>query len=323
MDENLSTAARRRGIVALVLTATVCGTATSQGTALQHVSTVLSHARPELVENSAAAMSARQPGVFFTINDSGNEPLLFAMDTTGTDRGVWRVLGSHNADWESAAIGPCGLVRDPGRAESGVPSCIYIGDTGDNKGVRPSRRIYRAAEPTALAAGTTKTIRAERVSYKYSDGPHDVEAMYVAANGDIFLITKRRLRGVARQLRPALVFRLPAAVWAQTGQAVAELVDSLPIVPGSAPLRLVTDASLSPDGRHLAVRTYSQVYLFATDTLTGRVSHDRPPSVCDLVPLGEPQGEGVTWANSRGRLVFTSEGQSTPIHLADCPLPHP
>ena len=44
----------------------------------------------------------------------------------------------------------------------------------------------------------------------------------------------------------------------------AALVDSLPIVPGSAPLRLITDAALSPDAKHLAVRTYAQLFVFAT-----------------------------------------------------------
>jgi hypothetical protein len=102
---------------------------------------------------------------------------------------------------------------------------------------------------------------------------------------------------------------------------VAQLVDSLPIVPGSMPLRLITDASLSPDGRHLAVRTYGQVFVFATDSLIGAINHAVRPSVCDIVSLGEPQGEGVTWANANGRLVFTSEGRRAPLHLGDCPIP--
>ena len=37
------------------------------------------HARQDLVENSAAAQSFEQRGVIFTINDSGNDPLLFAL----------------------------------------------------------------------------------------------------------------------------------------------------------------------------------------------------------------------------------------------------
>jgi hypothetical protein len=309
----------RRSVV-LVPMALALHAAAGQGARPSKISTVRTQARRELTENSTAAMSVRQPGVFFTINDSNNPPVLFAMDTTGADRGTWRVIDAGNTDWESAAIAPCGAARKPKRAIPAA-SCIYSGDTGDNKETRSTHRIYRAAEPSALSRGATGTIRAEHLAYEYADGPHDVEAMYVAPNGDIFLITKRPRFGANRRLRPALVFRLAADAWAAKGRTIAELVDSLPIVPGSAPLRVVTDASLAPDHRHLAVRTYSQVFIFATDTTTGRINRAVSPSVCDLVPLGEPQGEGVAWVDAGGRLLFTSEGQGTPIHLADCALP--
>lgn len=284
----------------------------SMGVAARDISTVRLRAPRELVENSAAAMSARQPGVLFSINDSGNDPLLFALDTSGASRGVWRVLGATNVDWESASVASCAV---------GTPtaSCVYIGDTGDNNARHPFRVIYKVREPTA--SGARDTISAERLRYRYADGPHDVESMYVAPNGDIELITKRPAAGGAGRLRPALVFSIGAGAWREKGFATAVLVDSLPIVPGSAPLRLITDAALSPDAKHLAVRTYAQVYVFATDQATGLVNHAIAPSVCNIVPLGEPQGEGVTWADSRGRLVFTSEGRGVPLHLATCPLP--
>jgi hypothetical protein len=278
-----------------------------------NVVTVNLRTRRDLVENSAAAMSAGQPGVLFTINDSGNEAVLFALDTTGADRGAWRVDGSRNVDWEAAAIGPC--AADP------RPRCVYIGDTGDNTGSNAPRAIYRVDEPPAKDSAFTGSITAQKLSYSYSEARHDVEAMYVAPNGDIFLITKRPLRTFRRGLRPALIFRIPAAAWNEKGAVIAQLDDSLPIVPGSAPLRTITDASLAPDGRHLAVRTYTQVYIFATDLLTARVNHTIAPAVCNIVTLGEPQGEGVTWASSTGRLVFSSEGHGAPLHIATCPLP--
>jgi hypothetical protein len=84
---------------------------------------------------------------------------------------------------------------------------------------------------------------------------------------------------------------------------------------------LITDASLAPDGHHVAVRTYAQVFIFATDSVTGAVNHAITPTVCDLAPLGEAQGEGVSWVNARGRLVFTSEGRRAPLNLGDCRVP--
>src|SRR5262245_26085772 len=63
----------------------------SMGVPAQAVSMTGHFARNDLLESSGVAVSATQPGVLFTINDSGNEPLLFATDSTGADRGVWRV----------------------------------------------------------------------------------------------------------------------------------------------------------------------------------------------------------------------------------------
>lgn len=283
----------------------------SMGVPARDIRTIRLRAPRKLVENSAAAMSARQGGVFFTINDSGNEPILFALDTLGAARGEWRVVNATNVDWESAAIGPCSRTINS--------DCVYIGDTGDNNARHASRVIYRTREPDAR--GQRDTLSADALRYVYVDGPHDVEAMYVAPNADILLITKRPLTDASARLRPALVFLLSDSAWSAKGRATAQLVDSLPIVPGSAPLRFITDASLARDGKHLAVLTYAQTYIFATDAKTGRVDHAVPPSVCNIVPLGEAQGEGITWANNAGRLAFTSEGQGAPLRLATCPLP--
>ena len=284
------------------------------GAPLSNVSTIALHAPRTLSENSSASMSVRQPGVFFSINDSGNDALVFGLDTTGADRGNWRVVGASNVDWEATAIGPCGGA-----------SCLYIGDTGDNDAMRQSRTIYRIAEPDALPPGKHPTLgqlHAEALRYRYQDSAHDVEAMYVPPNGDIVLVTKRPMIVRLGHYRDALVFRLSSSLWGTTTQAVATLVDSLPIVPGSAPFRLITDAALSPDAKHLAVRTYAQVYIFATDSVTGAVDHAIAPSVCDVTPLSEYQGEGVSWANNAGRLIFTSEGKKAPLHIADCRLPN-
>ena len=290
--------------------------ADSMGVTPPPPTTIPLEARPELVENSAAAISHTQPGVFFTINDSGNDPLLFALDTTGADRGVWRVRGATNVDWESASVGPCGA-----SPPASPNDCVYIGDTGDNSAKHPSRVIYRVDEPSAQRAGFTGDVEARALHYQYADGPHDVEAMYVAPNGNVVLITKRPLADAAGRLRPALVFELPAIAWNEPGIVVAPLVDSLSIVPGSAPLRTITDASFSADGHVLAVRTYAQVFTFAADSVTGRVRRDIPPGVCNIVELDVAPGEGITWFGRSRKLLLTSEGRESPMNVVDCPMP--
>jgi hypothetical protein len=273
-----------------------------------------------LTEMSGAAMSTTQPGVFFTINDSGNDPLLFALDTTGAARGEWRIR-AENVDWEALSEGPCAPAA-PAAAEP--RRCVSIGDTGDNAASHAHRTIYRVAEPRVAPGGDLHGARAaerrlvpDSVAFTYPDGAHDVEAMFVAPDGDVFLVTKRALR-VALRLRPALVFRIPAAAWSSRRPLVAQLVDSLPIIPGSVPFRTITDAALSGDAKHLAVRTYAQLFIFATDSATGRVNHDVAPVTCDVTGAGEPQGEGVTWIHDDGPLLLTSEGARAPLQIVRC-----
>lgn len=283
------------------------------GVRLSHVHVVRLRGYPDLRENSGAAMSTAQPGIWFTINDSGNEPVLFAFDTTGSARGSWRINGARNVDWEAISYGPCDNLK--------AARCVYIGDTGDNEATATSRSIYRMLEPRARVSGGRDTLSASRLTFHYPDSAHDVEAMYVAPDATIYLITKRPLLDSRGALRRALVFRLPADAWSSPATQIATLFDSLPIVPGSAFARLITDASLSADARYLAVRTYTQVYVFATDPATGRPIAGVAPSICNVASLDEEQGEGVAWLGTTRRLLFTSEGRSEPIRIGECPVP--
>ena len=76
-----------------------------------------------------------------------------------------------------------------------------------------------------------------------------------------------------------------------------------------------------PDAQTLAVRTYAQIYTFATDSLTGRVRGAIPPGVCNIVAVDLWPGEGVTWFGRSGKLLLTSEGRESPMQVVDCPMP--
>ena len=191
---------------------------------------------PRLIESSGVIASRRYPGVFWTLNDSGNPPEIFATDSTGRDLGVYTVTGAANYDWEAITRGPCG-----------TGECLYIADTGDNDEIRRSARLYRVAEPAVQAGGRGVTARAEVLEVRYPDGPHDVEAAVVEPNGAVLLVSKGRSRGVQ-------AFRVPAAGWSRKA-VTAEALGRLPVAPGRGVRGLVTDAALSPDGTEIAVRT--------------------------------------------------------------------
>lgn len=269
------------------------------------------------MEQSGLARNSTSDDAFWSLNDSGNSPQLFAIDSTGAPLGRWQVVGATNVDWEAIAVGTC---------ESGA--CIYIGDVGDNQAHRSSVSIWRIHEPSLPSLPPDRargngawltTDSARRVRVRYPDGAHDVEAMWVALDTSVWLLTKRPLRNRAGRLRRALLFRVAPSAWRDTVTAVAELVDSLPIVP----LRddsdtWITDASFASDstgGARVAVRTYQDVTVFHADPLTGRP--DSVLSRCSLRALRERSGEAVAWMAS-GRLLFANEGRGSRIWAGRC-----
>ncbi|HET7423463.1 MAG TPA: hypothetical protein VFJ92_07875 [Gemmatimonadales bacterium] len=239
---------------------------------------------PRLLESSGVIASRRYPGVFWTFNDSGNPPEIFATDSTGRDLGVYRVTGAANYDWEAITLGPCGKTE-----------CLYIADTGDNDEIRSSVRLYRVPEPAVRAGGQGVTDRAEVLEVRYPDGPHDVEAAVVAPDGAVLLVSKGRSRGVQ-------AFRIPATKWGRK-LVTAEALGRIPVPPGRGARGLVTDAALSPDGTEIAVRTYVEIFFFRL--AQGDTLHPLG-TACDVTGL-ELQGEGLTWLPDDSFLL-TSEG---------------
>jgi hypothetical protein len=258
-------------------------------------------------ESSGVAASRRLPGLLWTENDSGNPPFVFATDTSGASRGTFDLRGAQNEDWEDIALGPCGKV-----------TCLYVADTGDNRERRRFVTVYRVPEPSLPAKRPRRDVDVgpvQSVSFRYPDGPHDVEAMWIAPNEDVHLVSKGRSGPVEH-------YRVPAAAWSSRKLSTAQLVERLPLLVRSRSDR-VTGAALSPDARIVAIRTYSTVYFFlpADD---GRLRVPGEALACDVRGLGV-QGEGVSWLDAR-RLALTSEQSLLPagtIAVAECPLPSP
>src|SRR5829696_1264836 len=101
-------------------------------------------------ESSGLAASRLTPGAYWTHNDSGDGPFLYAFDTRGDSRGVFRVAGAQARDWEDMATGP-GPEGGKGK------SYLYIGDIGDNNEARAEIVVYRVPEPALTTRKLTKT----------------------------------------------------------------------------------------------------------------------------------------------------------------------
>lgn len=239
---------------------------------------------PALSEASGVAAGRRVSGLLWSINDSG-EPLVFALDPSGTPTGIVRVTGARVRDWEDISVAPCP-----------AGSCLYIADVGDNTGTRREIRIYRTKEPRA---GDEATAPVETFTAAYPDGPHDAEAAFVTGEGRVFLVTKERgaatLYGFPYPLRAEGIMRLEriATIGSAHGEAIR-------------PPARITDADISPDGSIVALRSNARLWLYRTKELIAG-GGGAPLADVSLTRAHEPQGEGVTFADA-STLYLVGEG---------------
>jgi hypothetical protein len=257
-------------------------------------------------ESSGCVASRRNAGLFWTHNDSGDGPYLYAFDRRGGKRGVWLVKGAQAVDWEDIAAGPG---PEQGR------TYLYVGDTGDNDRARSQVLVYRVAEPEAAPsdAGSSRknprpTEEAEAIRLKYPDGRHDAEALLVhPRTGDLYIVTKSvGASGVYKLSAPF------ASAKVNTMERVGEL--RMPALFGG----LITGGDISPDGAHVVLCDYLSAYelsLPGAASASSRESFDavwkQPPLV---INLGErTQGESICYGDEGASVFATSEKRPTPL----------
>jgi hypothetical protein len=242
-------------------------------------------ASSRLAELSGVAPS-RQPGLVWTHNDSGDGPLLYAVDSAGRDVGGWRITDAVNRDWEDMTAGPC--VVTAGR-------CLYLGDVGDNQRRRPNIVVYRVAEPAAPTGAAEPLPLLDSIVLRYPGRPHNAEGIALTPDGRL-LVAAKDTRG------PALLFTAPAAAREAVLAPLCTL--GLRIEPFTG--RVVTGLAVSPDGRFIVARTYVSLHVFRAD----RRCTPLTPRQGMVIPVVESQGEGVAF-EAPDRLVLVSErGQS-------------
>lgn len=235
----------------------------------------------EVTEASGAAMDPRVPGVIWTHDDSGGEPMLYAMDSYGQLVGRVKLKGAKNQDWEDLAVFRCG-----------DGACAYAADIGDNGRKKQDPLVlYRARLP--LPGGDVE-VPAERFEARFPGGTRDAEAIFVTPSGELYLINKG-------QKDPIVLYRWPTPL--QKGPV--ELIPVRTLAPEVAQFGdRVTGAGATPDGKWVAVRTYGTLALYRMEDLLGTGG---PAFTLDLAPLGESQGEGVA-VDSTGAVLLVSEG---------------
>jgi hypothetical protein len=223
----------------------------------------------------------------YTVNDGGNGLRVFVLDRSCRVR---RVLEGRVDPYD---------VEDLARGPDGT---LWLADTGDNDADRSTVALERL-DPDGGASLMRLT---------YPDGPHDAEALLLDASGRPYLVTKEPLTAgvytpaaALSSRRPTPLRRVATLSFMPTGTAGGPV--------GTASQVLVTGGSISPDGRLVVLRTYTDAYVWsapdrdvATALRSGRSTR---------IPLpATGQGESVAVSPGGDSLLTTTEGLPGPVH---------
>ncbi|MEI4272655.1 hypothetical protein TEK04_13065 [Klenkia sp. LSe6-5] len=222
------------------------------------------------------------------MNDGGDSVVVHELD------GACAVVGER-----TAAVDP----YDPEDLALGADGTVWVADTGDNRLGRTTVALI-ALRPD----GSSPVYR-----LTYPDGPHDAEALLLAPDGTPYLVTKEVL-GASAVYRPAQALDAEAAV---PMEKVADLSFTLTGTPGGPVGRagqlMVTGGAVSPDGALLALRTYTDAYVWsmAGSDVVGALA---APPVRVALPEA-PQGEAIAFAADGRSLLVTGEGLPAALTL--------
>jgi len=262
---------------------------------------------PRISESSGLATSSR-PGIVFTHNDSGDSARFFAVDDAGRTRTTYSLPDVKARDWEDMARGP----DEDGR------SSLWLGDIGDNNARRElGLLVHRVREPKPTTRERVTTEAPTSFRLRYPDGPGDAEALLVhPRTGRLYLVTKPLSGGAVVYAAPALLDPDSPNVLEQVAEVQLDTTGTPggPGIGGLAQL-LVTAGDIAPDGSHVALRTYTDLYEWKVegDDVAGAFGGD--PVVTALPETR--QGEGLTYTSDGRAVLVSTEGQAAPVHRVE------
>ena len=184
----------------------------------------------DIEESSGLVVSTGHPDLAYTINDSGNDAVIYAIRiSTGKTVGTTELSGGSYDDTEALSIDNRGT--------------LWVADTGDNDHERSDIALYSLPEP----GEGEHSVKARRHPVTYSNGPQNVETLIInPKTNKKYLVSKGPLGGEVYPLTDDL----------KTG--AANTVTPLDV---EVPL-LITDGTFSSDGRYALVRTAIALHVF-------------------------------------------------------------
>lgn len=189
------------------------------GAAPAHAEEVAFTITDERITESSGLAADPNRGGYWTVNDSGDKGIAYALDGNGDVGGT--------LEWQAEPVDV--------EALAWANNTLYVGDIGDNQGSREFITVFFFAEPSPDGQRQYRAY-----DFRYPEGARDAEALLADGSGRLYVVTKEAEGGI----------------YAAPREPSREGVNDLEKV-GEAP-PFVTDGVFLPDGR-MALRTYVSV----------------------------------------------------------------
>tara|TARA_R110002049_G_scaffold4601_4_gene31845 strand:+ start:72259 stop:73218 length:960 start_codon:yes stop_codon:yes gene_type:complete len=247
---------------------------------------------PSLRESSGLGSSRRMSDRFWSHNDSGGQPQLFAFDTSGRSTGRCKLVGASAVDWEDMAC-----FRDE-------TARILVADCGDNERRRSNITLYVFDEPDPDQV--TNIHEYETIHVTYSDGPQDCEAVAVdAARRQIIMVAK-----TAFPFAGIYGIDLPRRNQIRGATSLARHVTAKRI--GTLALPMVSAMDIDPHTGEIWVVNYFQCFRFPKERKTDPVGKQMAAIPVSLAAPKWKQIEALGLDEAQN-VWLTSEGSPTPF----------
>ncbi len=226
---------------------------------------------------------------FWTLNDSGNDPVIYRIDTTsGNIIQRITVLKASNVDWETMA-------QDDDN--------IYIGDVGNNSGNRDDLGIYIVAKAAIPQSGDA-SANSNHITFIYSDYPggkikrddnnFDCEAL-ICIDDSLYLFSKDWGDQKTR------LYRLPKT----PGDYTAELIYTFDTD------GLVTGADYNEEAKEVTLIGYAKdtkiPFFWLLFGYHDNLLFSGNKRRIDLISMISNQSEGITYTEGKNG-ILSSEG---------------
>lgn len=233
---------------------------------------------------------------YVAINDSNDDP------------DAMRIFFLNSRCQVSRSVGYPTSARDPEDLAIDDAGTIWVGDIGDNE-TSNERRTTVAVWRLKAGADAPTLYR-----LRYTDGPHDAEALLITGEGVPVIITKE-LVGAAGIYVPTAALKANSS----EGVALRKVGEFLPKDTGTpnpydrTGTNLVTGAASAPDGRRVVVRTYADAYEF--DVADGDVIGALTTFTPRVTALPEEvQGEAIAYSqDGESFLTASDDDKPTPM----------